>query len=165
MRPTGRFFCAVHSPHPVFRVRRASCPLPRKHTFPPHASYCARRSGVLICDASPSSLLPRRPFFRSPQHARRPVKALHIPPAACVTQLFPAARFPAECFTSRPQSLASPAGACPHPARSAKASLLPDSARFAPIIANRRPSVEGPLSAATSRRFRLPSPSTDKRAE
>ena len=76
--------------------------LPRQHTFPPHASYCARRSGVLICDASPSSLLPRRPFFRSPQHARRPVKALHIPPAACVTQLFPAARFPAERFTSRP---------------------------------------------------------------
>ena len=102
MRPTGRFFCAVHSLHPVFRVRRASCPLPRKHTFPPHASYCARQSGVLICDASPSSLLPRRPFFRSPQHARRPVKALHIPPAACVTQLFPAARFPAECFTSCP---------------------------------------------------------------
>lgn len=40
--------------------------------------------------------------------------------------------FPPNASHRAPQSLASPAGACPHPARAAKASLLPDSARFAP---------------------------------
>ena len=82
MRPTGRFFCAVHSLHPVFRVRRASCPSPAAYL--PASCFILRSTKrrahlrrVSLIAVAPKALLPL-PAARSPPRQSAPYPARRL---------------------------------------------------------------------------------------
>ena len=82
MRPTGRFFCAVHSPHSVFRVRRASCPSPAAYL--PASCFILRSTKrrahlrrVSLITVAPKALLPL-PAARSPPRQSAPYPARRL---------------------------------------------------------------------------------------